>query len=233
MSLRLDSYFPRETCLHRLDPRARLIFVVSLVAGTGALPPGWGPLAALLVAIFLAMASRAPLSYYYLRVSVIGPFILAMGAFRLLASVESSDAGLSLPPGAAMAALAVVCKAFAAAILLSMLVATSGIPQILWALEKLHAPNVVVLVSNLMFRYFDLLLDEWASMNRSRASRGGDRLRLSRFRVLGGEIGLLFVRSWERAERVHQAMISRGFTGNLPAGRPTSAPGGHGFPGNR
>lgn len=229
MSLRIDSYYPGETWLHRLDPRVRLAGIVTLAATSGAAPPGWWPVAALVAAVSLAIASRAPFSYYYLRGSVAAPFILTMGAFRLLAGVESSAAGLSLEPGAAEAAVAMILKAFAAVVFLSVLIATSGIPQILWALETLRAPRAVVLISNLMFRYFDLLLDEWAAMNRARASRGGESLRLGRIRTLASSIGLLFVRSWERAERVHQAMISRGFTGSLPAGRPAAAS-GHRFP---
>jgi cobalt/nickel transport system permease protein len=199
-----------------MDARVRLVAAVAGVAAAGVLPPGAFLWAALLMICALALASRIPASYFYLRASVVTPFILTMGAFRLLAGVSDTPAGLSVDAAAIPASAAVIVKGYAAVVLLSLLVATSGIARILWALESLHAPRVVVLVSNLMFRYFDLLLDEWAAMNRARASRGGDRLKLSRIRILASEIGLLFVRSWERAERVHQAMLSRGFTGSLP-----------------
>ena len=219
MSLRLDSYFPADTVLHRLDPRLRLLAILGLTVALAAAPPHLGLLAAALaLAMGLAWLSRAPAASFLARTSAVSPFILLMAALRLLTGVEETAGGLAVQPAAAMAAIALVLKGYTAVLLLGVLVVTSGIPQILWALEKLHAPQVLVLTANLMFRYFDLLLDEYGNLVRARSSRCAGPLTLARIPMLASEIGLLFIKSWERAERVHAAMISRGFTGSLPAG---------------
>ncbi len=220
MSLRLDSYYPADTVLHRLDPRARLVFILAAALGLGAAPPEpWLLLGALAGAILLARLSCAPAASFLARISAVSPFILLMAALRLLTGVEETANGLAVQPAAVAAAIALVLKGYTAILLLGVLVVTSGIPQILWALEKLHAPQVLVMTANLMFRYFDLLLDEYGNLMRARSSRCAGPLSVARIPMLASEIGLLFIKSWERAERVHAAMVSRGFTGSLPPGQ--------------
>ncbi len=217
MSLRLDSYYPADTVLHRLDPRARLLFVFSAMLALGAAPPRLDLLlGAFVMVLALARVSRAPAASFLARMTAVSPFILLMAALRLLTGVDETPTGLVVQPAALTASIALVLKGYTAILLLGVLVVTSGIPQILWALEKLHAPQVLVMTANLMFRYFDLLLDEYQNLVRARSSRCAGPLNFSRIPMLASEIGLLFIKSWERAERVHAAMLSRGFTGSLP-----------------
>ncbi|MCX6594761.1 MAG: cobalt ECF transporter T component CbiQ [Acidobacteria bacterium] len=220
MSLRLDSYYPADTVLHRLDPRARLLFTFAATLALGAAPAEpWLLAGALACALVLARLSDAPAASFLARTSAVSPFILLMAALRLLTGVEETVSGLAVQPAAVRAAIALVLKGYTAILLLGVLVVTSGIPQILWALEKLHAPQVLVMTANLMFRYFDLLLDEYGNLVRARSSRCSGPLSIARIPMLASEIGLLFIKSWERAERVHAAMVSRGFTGSLPPGQ--------------
>ena len=74
---------------------------------------------------------------------------------------------------------------------------------------------MLALIAILMQRYAALLFDEWRSMARAARSRAPKRM-FGDIRLLGGQIATLFVRSWDRSERVHAAMLSRGFTGELP-----------------
>src|SRR3712207_8194654 len=67
-----------------------------------------------------------------------------------------------------------------------------------------------------MFRYADVVGGELKRMRVARESRGFEGRNLSALRVLGPAAGSLFVRSYERGERVHLAMLSRGYAGRMP-----------------
>jgi cobalt/nickel transport system permease protein len=67
-----------------------------------------------------------------------------------------------------------------------------------------------------MIRYFDVIADDMRRMKVARQSRGHDPRWLWQARAVATSAGALFIRSYERGERVHLAMLSRGFTGSLP-----------------
>ncbi|MGW8179930.1 MAG: energy-coupling factor transporter transmembrane component T family protein, partial [bacterium] len=103
------------------------------------------------------------------------------------------------------------------AILLS---AVTRIPDLLWALRKLGMPAVLVSVIGVMYRYLRVLGSEATRMIRARTARsctprGGSKPGLIwRGRVTGTMIGSLFLRAVARSERIHLAMLSRGFDGS-------------------
>ena len=76
----------------------------------------------------------------------------------------------------------------------------------------------------LMLRYLDLLTAEVERMRTARLSRGDDPRTFRQIGATARGVGGLFVRSYERGERVHLAMLSRGFTGSVPTiGPPATA----------
>lgn len=113
--------------------------------------------------------------------------------------------------------LTVVLKGAAALALLATLTLTTPVAELVWAIRKLGAPKSVNLIASMMLRYLEMLAEEFARMSRARAARcGGPLAGVALFQVHGNQAGLLLVRSWERAERIHGAMLSRGFTGEMP-----------------
>ncbi|HYH26183.1 MAG TPA: energy-coupling factor transporter transmembrane component T, partial [Blastococcus sp.] len=102
------------------------------------------------------------------------------------------------------------------------LAATTTVPDLLRGLERLRAPRVVTGIALFMVRYLGLVTDEARRMHVARQSRGYDPRWLWQARGVAASAGTLFVRSYERGERVHLAMVSRGYTGSLP-GAPTAA----------
>jgi cobalt/nickel transport system permease protein len=105
-----------------------------------------------------------------------------------------------------------------------MLAATTRFPDLLVALQQLKVPGLFVAIVGLMWRYLFVLGDEVSRMLRARASRSASAPESRaggtlfwRARVTGGMAGSLFVRSVERADRVHAAMLSRGYSQELPA----------------
>jgi cobalt/nickel transport system permease protein len=103
-----------------------------------------------------------------------------------------------------------------------LLAATTRLPDILHALRHLKVPAVLVSILAFMYRYLFVLADEAARLLRARAARsarlpgqrGGGALTW-RARVAGNMVGQLFVRSLSRSDRVHQAMLARGYRGEL------------------
>lgn len=120
-----------------------------------------------------------------------------------------------------------------AALLLSF---TTPFHELVDALRELHLPRVMVAIIGFMYRYLDVLTDEAHRMERARASRsadpdghGGGSLRW-RATITGRMVGSLFLRSYERSERIYAAMQARGFDGEFhylagPALRPTQLAG--------
>ena len=107
-----------------------------------------------------------------------------------------------------------------AALLLSF---TTPFPDLVEALRRLRVPRLLVAIIGFMYRYLAVLVGEAGRLNRARQSRsavvegrGGGSIRW-RAKVVGGMVGSLFLRSYERSERVYAAMQARGFDGEFRA----------------
>ncbi len=102
-----------------------------------------------------------------------------------------------------------------------LLAFTTPVPELIEALRRLRLPGLLVTTIGFMVRYLTVLGDEAARMNRARAARsadptgrGGGSVRW-RATVTGHMVGTLFLRSYERSERIYAAMLARGFEGTL------------------
>jgi cobalt/nickel transport system permease protein len=97
-----------------------------------------------------------------------------------------------------------------------LLAATTTAPELLVGLQRLRTPELIVQIATFMLRYAELVSGEMRRMAVARASRCFDARGPRSWRVLGHAAGALFIRSYERGERVHLAMLARGFTGRMP-----------------
>jgi cobalt/nickel transport system permease protein len=198
-----------------LDPRTRILAVLCAIIIVVSTPPGVLPPFAAYFAliILLVLTSRASGIYLTWRCLAASPFIL-------LASILLAFEGGLLPdgtPAASRAALSVALKGYSAAILLALLTATTDLSELLLALRRLKAPDSLSMILGMMYRYTGLLSEEYARMERARDCRTVNPLGRRRFGVHGRQLGELILRSWDRAERIHAAMLARGFTGVWPA----------------
>jgi cobalt/nickel transport system permease protein len=96
------------------------------------------------------------------------------------------------------------------------LAATTEPRDLLAGLERLRVPNLLVQIMGFMVRYLDVVTDEMRRMRVARESRGFTARDVRHWPVIARSAGALFIRSYERGERVHLAMLSRGYTGTLP-----------------
>ena len=96
------------------------------------------------------------------------------------------------------------------------LAATTEPRDLLAGLERLRVPSLLVQIMGFMVRYLDVVTDEMRRMRVARESRGFTARDVRHWPVIARSAGALFIRSYERGERVHLAMLSRGYTGTLP-----------------
>lgn len=212
----LDRYATLDSPLHRLDPRAKVVALILAVLIVSATPPDalWRFIPYYAAIATLILLSSLPQRMYFTRCAIASPFILLTSALPFISMLLGDAIALD---NAIRLGAAVALKAYAAILLLTLLTATTGLYKLLWAFRKLGAPESVNLIAAMMSRYIAMLVDEYARMARARASRcarpmAGD----VHFAVHGSQIAMLFIRSWERADRIHSAMLSRGFTGSMP-----------------
>ena len=190
------------------DPRVKLCAALCAVLAISTFPPGadWRCTATIGILALLWLAARVPLLYVVRRLLAATPFIAMAAALPFAAS---------LPQGGAVA-FAVVWKAYSAILLLSILAATTSIEDIVDALRRLGVPRGFALTTVLMHRYLFVLLEEWRGIARARECRTGGTIRVGRARIWANQVAMVFVRGWDRAERVAQALVARGFQGDFP-----------------
>jgi cobalt/nickel transport system permease protein len=100
--------------------------------------------------------------------------------------------------------------------MLNLLVLTTTIPALFHGLAALRMPPLLVAILASMYRYISVLADEFTAMRRAATSRNLFSTGRRQRQVIGNMMGSLFIRTYERGERIHQAMLARGFTGLPP-----------------
>ncbi|NBP12071.1 MAG: cobalt ECF transporter T component CbiQ [Actinobacteria bacterium] len=124
--------------------------------------------------------------------------------------------GLLLYQEGIEAGVGIIAKATLGVLTAILLSATTTAREILRGLEILKLPTLLVQIASFMLRYLNVVTDEMERMRVARASRGFQETGIKHWKVLANSAGALFIRSYERGERVHLAMLSRGYTGTLP-----------------
>lgn len=221
-----ERYVTRASVVHRADGRVKLALTLGYVLLVTATPPAhWLALAALTlpVAALVAMA-RLPLAVVLKRSALALPFVLAAVplAFttpgELVATVPLL--GWTATREGAAAVATILTKSWISVVLACVLTASTTPTKLVHALRGLRVPALLAAVIFFTYRYLFAIGDEGSRLMRSRDSRSaaiagyrsGGTLRW-RARILGSMVGTLFLRSYERSERVFAAMQSRGYDG--------------------
>jgi cobalt/nickel transport system permease protein len=223
----LDHFAAAKTPVHRLDPSAKTVALLATILGTVLVGRDhFVPLVPMAAALATYHAlGRTPLVYTLKRLLVVSPFALAvvvlfpilepgrpvwtltLGSWTLIATAE----GL-------VRAGHIACKFILCAWASLLLLATTRFQDVLQGLTRLRAPRPLVTQLAFLYRYLWVLMDEVMRMRMARTARdggcGGPRVRV---RSRAGLVGVLFLRTYDRAERIYWAMAARGFDGTLHA----------------
>ncbi|MCY2927634.1 MAG: cobalt ECF transporter T component CbiQ [Planctomycetota bacterium] len=206
---------PFDSPLHRLDARTKLLGTIAFVLVVVSTPAlAWGAFAgyAVLLAVALA-AGRVPAGYVLARWLVVLPFLAAAAAMPFLLTPDTHVLGLPLARAGLVVAWSVAVKATLAVCAMTLLAGSTHFFDCLAALNRLRAPQILVTITALAHRYVLILADEAHRMKRARDARGFGGRWLWQAGAVGRLAGSLFLRSYERGERVHAAMLARGFDG--------------------
>ncbi len=162
--------------------------------------------------LLLLVLSRIPPAFILWRLLLLAPFLLMAALFYPISHFLSGQDG-----GAAAYAIAlsIFLKALFSVLVLLLLISTAKFSQLLAAMRKLGMPRIVGILSALMYRYIFIFWDESMRTNMARQSRTPGKLKMPKFKVYGNQMAMVFLRSWERSNMIYQAMLARGFTGDL------------------
>lgn len=225
-----DRYHAGESLVHRLDPRVKVLITVAFIVSNSLLPDAaWAAYGVAFLAVLAVTAlAGLPLGFAPRRSLIALPFTVAamsivftlpgtpvftvdLGPWHLVAT----DAGL-------VRFASIIARSLLSVQMAILLVATTPFPDVIHALGHLRVPAPLVAVLSFMYRYLFVLADEAMRLMRARdarsagraGARGGGSLRW-RARVAGHMVGQLFMRSYERGDRVYNAMLARGYHGVL------------------
>jgi len=220
-AVQLDVDSKKNTAWHSLAPRTRVLCTLLLVFAIALTPNGrWWTWAIYgLGVLAIIRLSRVTGTVLLKRIAVEFAFIGAVllgTLFRDGGEVIWSWGPLRITTVGLMVLGSVTLKALLSLIMLNVLTLTTSIPALLNALVALRVPPLLVAILASMYRYIGVLIGEFNAMRRAAASRnlmGSNRWQRL---VIGNMMGSLFIRTYERGDRVYQAMLARGYQGLPP-----------------
>jgi len=228
----LDPYVQRSSPVHSLDPRVKLVLVLAFILTVSLTPAHAWPVYILLFSLMLSVEilSDLGLGYVQRRAVLAFPFVLA--ALPVIFTLQGSPLfSLSLGKWTLVASweglarfASIAVKSWISVQAAIVLAASTPFPDLLVAMRAIGVPRLMVAIFGLMWRYLFVLVDETLRLLRARAARSGEselpgtksggRL-VWRARVTGGMAGSLFLRAYERSDRIYMAMLSRGYDGEV------------------
>lgn len=208
-----------ESRLHDVAPQCKIVAAALFVVAVVLTPPRqlWAfALYVLLLGVAIDL-SRVAATFIIRRMSVGIPFLLFALALPFFGGGPRTEVlGILVTSEGSWAALNIVMKAGFGIACCVLLTATTSMAELLKGFARLRFPRLMIAIAGFMIRFGDLTTGEMRRMRTARLSRGYDPTWWWETRALAASIGMLFIRSFERGERVYLAMLSRGYRGEMP-----------------
>jgi cobalt/nickel transport system permease protein len=224
--------------IHNLDARVKIIAFFSLIiAAVLTSPDNLARFTAFIVTLgYLFLISGIPLKYALIRSTIIFPFVILVALFAPFlptGAISSYNLGfLSLNKNGLIVLWNVAIKSWISVLTIILLHSTTPFPKLLKAFQQLKVPTIFISLLTFLYRFMWLLSEEARRMKRAKDARTSQAsVKKERglvgikshfnywfwqLQVIGNMIGSLFIRTYERAERVYAAMLARGYTGTVP-----------------
>lgn len=216
----------RPGLLQRVDPRVKIVSLFGLLLVAALVRSFWLLIAMYAGTLVLAAASQLSLAFFVKRVWLFIPIftgiVVIPAAFSFITPgnivvplwtwngnpVGLTEQGLS-------SVVLIVSRVAVSISLVVLLTLTTTWVNLLAGMRALHLPKIFILIIGMAYRYLFFLLNSVADMYAARRSRtvgnAGDSREGRRF--VAASAGALFGKSYALSEEVHQAMVSRGYTG--------------------
>lgn len=219
----IDHYWDLDSPIHKLDPRVKIICAFLTLFAIVITPNGrfLDHLLFLPLLFLLYYFSNLPLLSLIKRILVILPFTIIIAAslpfispgeplitFHFYKPITITDTGVAN-------FTSVVIKSLSAIIIMTLLTATTRFRDLIAAMQKLRFPIIFTSILGFIYRYIFLFIDEIEHLNIGRRSRSFGRRPKIEMKGFGWMISSLFIRSFERAERIYHTMCARGFNGTF------------------
>jgi len=204
----VDRWSRSSSPLHRVDPRAKITSLLVLLITLATAHRNLGILGSGLFLLLTGgfLLAGVPLWSALARGAVVLPFSVVFGAVSWMA-------------GEPVTGLAIVAKSYLSALGVLLVISTTPLPVLLGGVEAVGAPRFLLQVGQFLHRYLFVIVEEAQNMRQAAAARGGSLRRagsIHGFRAPAAMIGVLFARSYARAEAIHRSMLARGFDGRMP-----------------
>ncbi len=215
----IDKYAHITSPIHRWDPRVKIAFLGVLIITIATLNKL--PLIAVAFAccIALVLISRLPVSFVTKRL-LPATFLLLPFFIIIPLTMPGETAVKILAFSFNLEGLVIASKVYLKALSIVMLIitimGTAPFTDSLKAMERLKMPSMLVQMTLFTYRYIFVFLMETKRMNTAMCSRNFiKKTNLHTLKTMGNFVGMLLVRSFEKAEKIYQAMLSRGYDGVL------------------
>ena len=213
-------YFHGHSRVHHLAPEcklaAQLLFVFVVVATPR--EAIWAFAAYALILAVLIRLAGLPYGFVAKRLTVEIPFVAFALLLPFIAQGERVDVlGVSVSSEGLWGAWNILVKGTIGVAASIVIASTTTMPEMLKGFDRLHLPKAFTSIASFMVRYMDVIADDMKRMKVARLSRGYDPRWIWQAKAVGASAGALFIRSYERGERVYLAMLSRGFSGDMPS----------------
>jgi cobalt/nickel transport system permease protein len=220
-------HLDRDSRVHRLSPEVKIVSTLLFTIVVVLTPreefaafAGY----AVLIALVTALA-RVPGGWLLKRSTIELPFVVLAVVLPFAGHGERVDwLGMSLSIDGLYGAWNIFAKGTLGVLASLLLAATTTMRDLILGLDRLRCPTVITQIMTFMLRYVDVLIDDARRMRIARLSRGYDPRFLWQVKAFAVGVGALFLRSYERGERVYLAMLSRGYAGRMPSVTDAKAP---------
>jgi cobalt/nickel transport system permease protein len=219
-------YVHGHTRIHALPAQCKLVAQLAFVFAVVATPREafWAFALDAIILIVVVRLAELPAGFVVRRLVFELPFIAFAILLPFIGRGERVEVlGLSLSVEGLWGAWNIIAKATLGLGASIVMAATTTMPEFLRGFERLRMPKAFTSTATFMIRYFDVIADDMRRMKVARQSRCHDPRWLWQARAVATSAGALFIRSYERGERVHLAMLSRGYAGSLPPGEDDAA----------
>lgn len=213
----LDTLANGNTVIHRLDPRIKvltaILFVVCVVSFDKYTIAAMIPFA-----VFLTITMRlgnVPAIYILKKLAIASPFAIMIGIFNPLFDQQIIlHLGSLAVSGGWISFFSILLRFCLTVSSMLVLISTTGFNAVCMALEKLGVPNIFAVQLLMLYRYIFVLIEEGQRMYRARTLRSFQQRGMD-MKIFSYSIGQLLLRTLDRGQRIHQAMLCRGFDGTI------------------
>jgi cobalt/nickel transport system permease protein len=211
-------HYHGHSVVHRAPAHLKILTLVGFMLVVVATPREWYPVFGgyLLLLLGVIALSRVPFGYLAKRMVIEVPFLVFAALVPFVATGPQVEVlGVSVSEPGLVAAWGLAVKGTLGVLASLTLAATTEPSDVLAGLQRLRMPALIVQIMGFMVRYLDVVTADLGRMLVAMRSRGVDPRSPRHWPALARTLGALFVRSYERGERVHLAMLSRGYDGTM------------------